>query len=217
MTRFHCWMVFAVATLVISLEGAGAAPKGGGGGTLSAAVEFRAPGGGLDGDRVDSDGRGAYVDGRDKVSVKIDSSAHNNDVVMNLERTRGARSIFVDLTGCAEGTCDERPFDRELLWENTNIQTRAARLLDFPVGSTRPVRLWVKFYVQSTGWWLRLDAEDRETDCVSHNATATRTASDSWVISAGEGQVACLLTLTGDGKVARGTFLIPLEFTVRLK
>lgn len=187
------------------------------GGTLSATVAFREPGLGGDGDRVDSDGLGTYVDGKDKVSVKIDSDAHNNDIVMNLERTRGARNLFLDLTDCAESSCDQRPFDKELLWDKTNMQTRAARLLDFEVGGTQPVRLWVKFYWNGAGWWLRLDAEDRETDCLSHNATATRTAQDEWVISAGTEQVACLLTLTGDGKEARGKFHIPLQFIVRLK
>jgi hypothetical protein len=214
MRHLRGWWVLAV--VAAGWVGAPALAAGSRGGTLSASLSFRSPETGLDDDRVDGDGLGVYADGRDKVSVKIDSGAHNNDVVMSLERSN-SRALFLDLTGCAEASCDQRPFDTALVSENTIVQTRAARLLDFAVGSTRPVRLWVKFYANGTGWWLRLDAEDRETDCVSHSATATRTASDTWVISAGSEQVACLLTLTGEGKAARGTFHVPLQFTVRLK
>lgn len=187
------------------------------GGTLSATVEFRAPALGSDGDRIDGDVPAAYVDGENKVWAKIDSDAHNNDIVMDLSRTRGARSLFIDLTDCAEAACDQRPFDQALVWDNVKMQTRAARLLDFAVGDTRPVRLWVHFVANGSGWWLRLDAEDRETDCLSHSATATRTAQKEWVISAGPDQVACLLTVTGTGKEARGKFRIPHQFTVRVK
>lgn len=187
------------------------------GGTTSAAVEYREPALGIDGDRVDGDVPAAYTDGQNKVSAKIDSDAHNNDIVLDLSRTRGARALFIDLTDCAETSCEQRPFDQQALWDGVRVQTRAARLFDFEVGSTQPVRLWVKFVWEGSGWWLRLDAEDRETDCISHNATATRTSASEWVISAGNDQIACLLTITADGKEARGKFRIPHQFTVRVK
>lgn len=196
---------------------ASAAFGGAKGGSQSATVQFNPPELGADGERIDGDGGGIYADGRDKVSAKIDSSAHNNDVVLDLSRTRGARALLLDLTDCADVSCDGRPFDRALVWDNVILQTRAARLLDFEVGATAPVRLWVHFRADDTGWWIRLDAEDRETDCRSHSATATRTAENEWVITAGTEQLACLLTLAGSGKEARGKFRVPHRFTVRLQ
>jgi len=220
------WVFSVVAFLGFAFLGF--AQKGGkpSGGTTPVTADFRAPGLGLDGDRIDGDGLGTYVDGQDKVSATIESGAHLADfrLILSMTHHPGRRELFLDFGDCATpGQCNP-PFSQGRVSGNTMMRTLAANLPGMNVGESAAVRLRVEFDEvdpadgQSKHWFLRFDPLDFDTNCQGSTVLISRLDTSSWVVYSNGSDVACLLVQPGIMvKEVRGRFRHPFQVTVRTK
>ena len=220
-SRLLVSMVFGclAATLPSVSQGGSGKPTGG---KTSVTASFREPGLGLDADRVDSDGKGTYVDKQDRVKAYIQSGAHDADFVLDLITTKGVRELYVNFGDCVAEPCTP-PFAQDTVFFNTVLQTRRADLLGMPLGPAA-ARLEFGFWApdetgENTEWVVRFDPLNTTTDCESSTAAITRLDASTWVIEADLNDVACLQHRQGSTFIwePRGKYRMPLQVTVKLK
>lgn len=210
--------------LFFSWPAAGQKPKGG---TTPVTATFRddlsTP------DRIVSDGLGPYVNGASRVKAYLQSGAHFSDFVLNLTNTKGDRRLTLDFRTCTSAPTDcSPPFPLASLWHNTVMQTRAANLPLIEVGNTVTGKLEVAFSAADpldgadNHWLLQFSAE---TEPLCPNGSdlihITRTASDTWLITAGATTMACLTSRdvggAGTTRSYRGNYQMPFQVIVKLK
>lgn len=202
-----------------ALAQGGVKPRGG---TTPATATFREPALGFDGDRVDSDGKGTYINKVDRAKVYLQSGAHYADFVLDLVTTKGVRELFVDFGDCAAAPCSP-PFAQDTVFYNTVLQTRRANLPAMEVGETTAARLHLGFWApdetgENVAWAVRFDPLDTSTGCEDSSTVAlTRVDASTWVIEADLNDVACLAALRNSLWELRGKYRLPLQVTVKLK
>jgi len=220
-------------------------PDGGGGGdeggsTLPVMVTFRDCNvGGMDGDvlpeecepddpdgflpdRIQSDGFDAYIDRVDKVSTGIGSP---NSFFMKLTKgnQKAIRTLFLDFSDCVSGEECNPPDPPQVVSVGPafvfagGVNLRAMALGDS--GARWNLRLRVELNLFSEGQGLlSLFFDPGNMDCQnSTTIKVRRTALDTWVIEAGQDDVACLTGFDGSGDIPLGRYHMPFLMEVQTK
>lgn len=227
-SRQQVTMLLMLVLVVVPLVIAG---KGGG---TAVTAEFREPALGGDGDRIDSDGGGPYVDGRDRVSATIQNDQHRSDFVLNIERSprllffefKAEDCTLLDANGIP--ACGTVPFPAGTV-NKLVMQTRQGDLAQMAPNTPKDVKLHIWFQApdpaqgnKAVGWFVRFDPDDKDSRAVGCNSspiTITRTSASAergvWEIAASATDEACLLVQADRTKQLRGRFRMPFHVTVR--
>jgi hypothetical protein len=158
-----------------------------------------------EGDRITSDGLGAYADGVEGVMAVIDASG-NFDM-----RVSEPRTLTLDFGTPASPDADA-PFETGS--EAGYISTGCGGFEDMAVGESVGSRLAVNFTYGGQQWFVRFEpAQYPDTT----NVVVTRTSDDTWEIEAGPNDIAKLLSwpLKGRPKTTEhGNFHLPFKLAV---
>ncbi len=161
-----------------------------------------------DGDRIMSDGEGAYINGTDGVTAVIVPLG-------NLQlKTGTARTFWLDFGACAVGPCDPPLFLAGFTqgYMTTSCPT-ALPIMD--VDASQDCNLNVHFAADQLGWFIRF-GEAQGTD----PATVTRVSETSWTIDVPSDRAALLQSYLLKGRVTyedHGYFYMPVNLTVTLQ
>lgn len=136
-----------------------------------------------------------------------------------LSTDSGVRPLFLDFTDCALASCTP-PFDQGFTSGEAFMRTLPGiDLREMPVDGTRgDLRLKLAFRdAAGNGWFVLFDPF--AADCEGTSSIAvSRPSADSWVIEAGESDVACLVrVLRGNKTEFSGRHRMPFQVTVRKK
>jgi hypothetical protein len=166
------------------------------------------------GDRIASDGRGAYIDGIDRVAAYIDN---RGDFDMDMSPAgAGAPIRRINLDFQAPASADVTPPFQSGL-DDAFMSTGAGGLPQMTVGTSIRSKLGVNFSLAGLGWFIRFSPTDYPD---TSNVLVTRTASDRWDIEAAPTDIAKLLSYVPKGKLVltdRGNFFLPFKVTVTLQ
>ena len=173
------------------------------------------------GDRIMSDGGGAYINGANGVSAVFDASGDSD---LNTQSSRCNRMLLLNFAD-PQTTPWSRPFIQQYVQaflSTSGAQTLEGnpitnRLLGMDVGQTALTNLNINFSTPGLVWFIRFNPSFSGATTV----LVTRVSQDTWTIyAAGANATAKLLSYPPKGKYVltdHGNFLMPFELTVKLK
>lgn len=170
----------------------------------------------LAGDRVVSDGQGAYIDQVDFVDTGIGTGGGNFSMWLTTKARPQIRMLFLDFSECvSQGTCSPPFTEGFTAGENMFTNGSGINLTEMAVGEFREdLSLRVVFSVEGDRWEL-VFAPSRCSDSTTIDITRAGENLDTWVIQAGPLDVACLLKRgNGHSVTFHGLYLMPFMITV---
>ena len=195
---------------------------GGGGGDGVATVAFRDDIGLPD--RIRSDG-GPYTDGEQKVQTHVGERTGTFSLRLSKGNQAAIRTLFLDFNDCvspdpSDCTPPFLPTRDGFSVGPLNVVTWGIDLRAMEVNKDARVDLRLRIVINlgiiGGGGW-RLNFDPLNSECTGDSTIGvTRTELDTWVIDAGQSDVACLTGNLGGGAdyVFSGLYHMPFELTV---
>lgn len=192
----------------------GTGDNGGGGvGPMPVTVTFDD----LAGDRLMSDGHGAYIDQVDFVDTGISSGGGNFSLWLTTKARPQIRTLFLDFSECvSQGECSPPFTEGFTAGENMFTNDSGINLKEMTVGEFREDLSLRVVFSQDGNRWELVFSPSRCSESTTIDITKTGENPDTWMIEAEPLDVACLLE-NGGGRRAvmfHGLYLMPFMITV---